>query len=338
MEWVAIDVHIAGDAVTHRLADRFRLRVAEAAGLLALTFAGMVQHARDGSLADITDSQLEAWATWHGKKGQFAAFFREQLCDDTGTVRAWEEYNGRSIRRAEAAKERSRVWREQQDKERTERTQNANRMHTQTHTVCRTRPDQTVPKDVTAKNNGADAPPSGRSRSAIHPDAERVLAHHLAMHPLQRPERSAALKLISRRMATYTADELMAASDGNASDAWAIESGNQGVDYVFKGNASVDKWRARAVPRTPVIAVVPKSRGRVLLDLCRRYDLFAYNGNTDEYEAKLVRAADDPQAGPDFRDECRAFKPWKDLPGDNDHFKAQEIEKRLATRATARAS
>jgi hypothetical protein len=120
----------------------------------------MVQHAREGSLANITDSQLEAWATWHGKRGAFAAFFREQLCDEAGIVRAWEEYNGRSIRRAEAAKERSRAYREQQERERhearTEREQNANRTHTQTHTVRRTRPDLTVPKDITA--SGADAP------------------------------------------------------------------------------------------------------------------------------------------------------------------------------------
>ena len=79
MEWVAIDVHIAGDAVTHRLADRFRLRVAEAAGLLALAFAGMAQHAQSGELAAITDSQIEEWAHWHGKRRAFAAFFREHF-------------------------------------------------------------------------------------------------------------------------------------------------------------------------------------------------------------------------------------------------------------------
>lgn len=125
MEWVAIDVHIAGDAVTHRLADRFRLRVAEAAGLLTLAFAGMAQHAQEGELADVTDSQIEAWAMWHGKRGAFAAFVREQLCDEDGTVRAWEKYNGANIREAKAARERMREYRAKKKAER-ERLRSAN--------------------------------------------------------------------------------------------------------------------------------------------------------------------------------------------------------------------
>lgn len=118
MEWVAIDVHIAGDAVTHRLADAFRLRVAEAAGLLTLAYAGMAQHAQDGSLSSVTDSQIESWAFWHGKRGAFATFFRAQLCDEAGTVRAWERYNGASIREAKAGRTRMREYRAKKKAER----------------------------------------------------------------------------------------------------------------------------------------------------------------------------------------------------------------------------
>lgn len=121
MEWVAIDVHIGGDAVTHRLAAAFRLRVPEAAGLLALVFGGMAQHAQDGSLAEVTDSQIESWALWHGKRGAFAAFFRAQLCDDDGTVRAWETYNGAAIREANASRERMREYRARRRREKEER-------------------------------------------------------------------------------------------------------------------------------------------------------------------------------------------------------------------------
>ena len=159
MDWVAIDIHIAGDAVTHRLADQFRIRVAEAAGLLTLAFAGMAQHARDGELAETTDSQIEEWARWHGKRGAFAMFFRAQLCDEAGTVRAWEKYNGRAIRRAEAAKERTRVWREQHERARTERTTSANGTHNRTHNVRRTGQDRTG-HNITANSGGADAPPA----------------------------------------------------------------------------------------------------------------------------------------------------------------------------------
>ena len=76
-------------------------------------------------------------------------------------------------------------------------------------------------------------------------------------------------------------------------------------------------------------------RGRVLLDIMRRYDLFAYNGNNEEYEAKLVAASQDPAAGATFRDEARLVKPWKGIAGDSDHFKAVEIEQRLRTTVAA---
>lgn len=181
MEWVAIDVHIAGDAVTHRLADAFRLRVAEAAGLLTLAFAGMAQHAQDGSLGPVTDSQIEAWAFWHGKRGAFAAFFRAQLCDEDGTVRAWEQYNGAAIREAKAARERMRAYRARNRAAREgerEHTQNANgtpngtangtrnvRHNLTGHDLTSTTQPQKKPKGAD-KPRGESAPWMGLMRTA----------------------------------------------------------------------------------------------------------------------------------------------------------------------------
>jgi hypothetical protein len=183
MEWVAIDVHIAGDAVTHRLAGTFRLRVAEAAGLLTLVFAGMAQHAQDGSLTDVTDSQLEAWALWHGKRGALATFVRAQLCDDDGTVRAWEKYNGAAIREAKASRERMRVYRAKRRTERGEHephdsengtavgtavgtancTQNGTANKTRT---VRPQPDRTGPdRTTTAKQQDPSPRAAGRKGS-----------------------------------------------------------------------------------------------------------------------------------------------------------------------------
>lgn len=150
------------------------------------------------------------------------------------------------------------------------------------------------------------------------------------------PKKEAYMAWRARLRAGVPAEVLHAGVERYA--AFCAAEGKVGSRFVMMassffgpGEHYLEPWAAEAATDGP-------SRGRVLLDLCRRYDLFSYNGNQDEYEAKLVRAADDPQAGPSFRDECRAVKPWKDLPGDNDHFKVQEIEKRLATRATARAS
>lgn len=164
MEWVAIDVNIAGDPGVHRMAAALRVRVPELVGLLALTFAGMAQHATDGQLADVPDSVLEMWSRWHGKRGAFAKQFRAELCDESGLVTAWEKYNGAKIRRAEAASARTKAWREKQERERAEREQSAQQngdvTHNGTYNVRRTRHDKTRPnQDLTTGGAAAPTPP-----------------------------------------------------------------------------------------------------------------------------------------------------------------------------------
>lgn len=75
-------------------------------------------------MATVPDVVLEEWAMWRGKPGVFAAAFRSQLCDDAGTVRAWEKHNGAAIREADRTRERAREWRE--EKKRTPRERQAN--------------------------------------------------------------------------------------------------------------------------------------------------------------------------------------------------------------------
>jgi hypothetical protein len=58
-----------------------------------------------------------------GSAARSPAFFRAQLCDDDGTVRAWEKYNGAAIREAKASRERMRQWREKRKLERGVRDQ-----------------------------------------------------------------------------------------------------------------------------------------------------------------------------------------------------------------------
>ena len=113
MNWVAIDVGIASDPTTLKLADDLDISVPEAGGLLAFTFCGMMRHADDGDLSHISDVAVETWANWHGDRGRYAAWFRTNLCDDAGIVRAWEKYNGASVREAKASAERSKRRRKQ---------------------------------------------------------------------------------------------------------------------------------------------------------------------------------------------------------------------------------
>jgi hypothetical protein len=166
MEWVAIDIDIAGDPAVHRIAAALKVRVPEVVGLLTLAFGGMAKHAPDVNIAGVPDTLLETWATWHGKRGTFAHQFRAELCDETGLVRAWEHYNGRNIRRAKAAIERTQTWRARKDAERTERTQNANVTHNVAHNVCRTEQNSTE-QNLTANSKepkGADKPRTVRVR------------------------------------------------------------------------------------------------------------------------------------------------------------------------------
>ncbi len=194
MEWVAISVHIAGDCVTHQIADRCRVRIPEAAGLLSLTFAGMALHAQDGNLANVTSSQIEQWAYWSGRRGLYAVVFRDLMCDEDGLVTAWEKYNGAAIREAKASAQRVKKWRDQRkaDRHKTEadadgerrndprnergsvrRNVRGNETITNGSTVPNsTRPDHTVP--VLPKNQEPtdnDKAPSGKKPplDASHP-------------------------------------------------------------------------------------------------------------------------------------------------------------------------
>jgi hypothetical protein len=171
MEWVAIAVNIARDPAVHRLAAALRVRVPEVVGLLTLTFAEMSQHAPDGRVGDVPDTLLESWAGWHGKRSLFAIGFRAELCDQSGLVTAWEKYNGANIRRAKAARERTRAWRDRNDAKPSAGsaphtgagTHTATRTgtHTEGVSVCRTEQDSTeqdsTEPDYSLTEHGAGA-------------------------------------------------------------------------------------------------------------------------------------------------------------------------------------
>jgi hypothetical protein len=109
---------------------------------------------------------------------------------------------------------------------------------------------------------------------------------------------------------------------------WRLYLSGTGSQYASasKLKAGWGEFGGPSIVRPSVV-----SRGAVLLDLLRKYDLFSYNGNRAEYDAKLARACDDPQAGPTFRDDVAAIRPTRgEIGGMNDHFKALEIEARLA--------
>lgn len=83
-----------------RIAERLKVRLAEAAGLYDNVLLGFGEHQKDGNASEVSDRSLELWAVWEGTPGRFAKAFRE-ICviqseeeikdvgDAVGKVKGW---------------------------------------------------------------------------------------------------------------------------------------------------------------------------------------------------------------------------------------------------------
>lgn len=284
MEWVAIAVTIARDPAVHRMAGALRVRIPEVVGLLTLTLAEMTQHAPDGNIADVPDTLLETWASWHGKRGAFAAQFRAELSNEDGLVTAWEKYNGAAIRRAKAARERTRAWRA--GNEPTHGSHNST--HTDTHNgavpVCRTGQDRTVPDQTKSK--------LPLPRKAAERDGDAKFDALWALYPKRAGgnPKPAALKTYRARLAAgVTHDELAAGLVRYA--AFCAATGKVGTEYVkqaatFFGpsdEAWAELWAIPAAlrPRLPL--------GSVTEAAARVFE--AEVNEADRYQAEARRIA-----------------------------------------------
>jgi hypothetical protein len=112
MNWIRMAVAMKGDASVHLLAERTtRGDVPKAIGHIQCVLSELPAHARDGNLRGTPDTLLEQWAMWTGKRGEFAAAFRDILCTD-GMVSAWDRHNGAAIRDSDGARERMKAKRQ----------------------------------------------------------------------------------------------------------------------------------------------------------------------------------------------------------------------------------
>jgi hypothetical protein len=265
MEWVAVAVNIARDPAVHRMAAAIRVRVPEIVGLLALTFAEMTQHAPDGQLADVPDTLLESWAGWHGRRGAFAAQFRAELCDDAGLVTAWERYNGAAIRRARAARERTRAWR----KEREQASRSADGAsisastgtHTGTHTD--TASVRGTGQDRTGPDQQQQSPPRATSLAEVQL-AEQCGPEH---YP-------AVADFLDERPAHLRAE-------------WAKDL----LKYIgpATGNLPVDLARAATDGKLATPPVTNAQTLRIFLAGCRRERVHGTNGGATNGTPPLTR-------------------------------------------------
>lgn len=88
----------------------------------------------------------------------------------------------------------------------------------------------------------------GHIEKPIDPNVETVLAHYVAVHPKRRPGPKVKLVVI-RALRSYSVEELTAAIDGNAADAWHREKGKHELDYVLRDNEKIDSFRLKPAVR-----------------------------------------------------------------------------------------
>lgn len=89
MTWLRVETDFPDHDVIGTFAERLRCDPDRAAMCLLRVWCGFADHAPDGFLAKITDTTLERWARWPGKRGAFAELFREVAVDEDGKVRGW---------------------------------------------------------------------------------------------------------------------------------------------------------------------------------------------------------------------------------------------------------
>ena len=112
MPWIKIATAITTDAKVHHVAQRCKVRDAEAVGLIVGVLTTLPQLAPDGNLADVGDATVERVAMWEGKRGVFAEAFRAVWCAD-GVVSSWERWNGAAVREAAKRAKRAKEWRDE---------------------------------------------------------------------------------------------------------------------------------------------------------------------------------------------------------------------------------
>lgn len=82
---------------------------------------------------------------------------------------------------------------------------------------------------------------------AAEPPDERIttiLDHYRQKHPRRRPGNRKDIAAIVRALKVYTVDEVCAAIDGNAGDAWHTEHAKNELTYVLRDTGKIDQFIA----------------------------------------------------------------------------------------------
>lgn len=106
MTWIRLDTDFADHDIIGRMAEALRIDPDRAAMSLIRVWCRFADHQPNGNALAITDTTLEDWAKWRGRRGVFAAAFRAHGVDDGGAVRGW--WRQESLLRHQAEKRKHR--------------------------------------------------------------------------------------------------------------------------------------------------------------------------------------------------------------------------------------
>jgi hypothetical protein len=108
--WIRVDAHKVDSHEVDLLADELEIDVVLALGYVVTLGGAVAEHTEDGNIADVSDSLLERWARWKGKRGVFAPALRRALQNDAGEYDNWHEAMGQLVERRERDRNRKKGW------------------------------------------------------------------------------------------------------------------------------------------------------------------------------------------------------------------------------------
>lgn len=96
MTWIRWECASPSHEIVGALAEALSIDPMQALGHYTAACCGFGEYRRDGDSLAVTDTTLETWAHWTGKRGRFAALFRTRCVetrplqrDPVGTVKGW---------------------------------------------------------------------------------------------------------------------------------------------------------------------------------------------------------------------------------------------------------
>lgn len=88
MTWIRLECDFPDHELIGALAEGLRVDPDRAAMCLIRVWCRFGEFRVDGLAKAITDTTLEDWARWRGRRGTFAKVFREVCCDE-GKIKGW---------------------------------------------------------------------------------------------------------------------------------------------------------------------------------------------------------------------------------------------------------